>query len=875
MHQVAGETEGLDFVSAVPKRQEHRWAITLGALAATAVLALALLPLAGINVWQRLLNPFGGAARYTLAKLEGLPERLIVAYGEPFQVRAALAPNSEWKPDRARGRYADQPPLEAPSENGTFQFKVPGQTIPASFHVRAGDANAHVQVEPLHRPELLQAQAVITLPEYLGYGVVTQDVRRGTLDLLADSKFVITGTASRALTQISYGDVTGTVSQATFTLPAQVVGTPGTTALQWRDAHGLAGKTPFKLRLNVVADQPPAVECRGLQRIVAMLEDEVLEFEVIATDDYGVREISLQWTGSGAAASSGETRLATGHQQQRELTGKAFFAPRALRIGPQRVELRARASDYRPGSEPTLSPPYYIIVLDKTEHAKLVQREFDRLVEKLEELQRIEEALFERNEQVRREAEQARNPAEMAEKLAEQEQAERRQAAELQKLQEDLAKLAREALRNDKIDPDVVAQWSELARQLAELAKSALPKVAQALSQAQSSPSKSAQSGNLREALQEQEVALKKLAEALKKMNQSGEQMQAGNFVNRLRKLGGLQRTVGEELSKLFPETVGATIEQIAPPLRIKMRRVGDQQFQAQDGVKTVRDELGSFVTRTQQERYRNVHREMVSTKVVEDLDRLTSLLDRKVSQEGIEGANKWAAQLEAWAKALEPPKSDTGGGGGSGGGQPPSPEIMAAIMRLVRVRMAEEELRGHTRALDTRRQDASYSRFAETLSDRQTELRGETAEIGEVLKPIRGVPEILAKVDGAMNDTALMLARPQTDLEVIAAETEVVELLSELLEQSSNSPQAGNAAGMAAMLQALQQQAGNQPGKQPGQGSLAGGMTERENVAVPGDPSGNAAERRPVDKSTGPDLSKVPAEFREALQAYFEKVEL
>ena len=107
--------------------------------------------------------------------------------------------------------------------------------------------------------------------------------------------------------------------------------------------------------------------------------------------------------------------------------------------------------------------------------------------------------------------------------------------------------------------------------------------------------------------------------------------------------------------------------------------------------------------------------------------------------------------------------------------------------------------------------------------------------------------------------------------LEAVAAETEVIELLDGLLDQASKN-QGGNAAGMMAMMKAMQK-GGSQTGKTPG-GSNAGGLTQRENVPVGGDPSGNSSEHRKVEKGSGPDLNKVPAEFREALQAYFEKVD-
>jgi hypothetical protein len=272
------------------------------------------------------------------------------------------------------------------------------------------------------------------------------------------------------------------------------------------------------------------------------------------------------------------------------------------------------------------------------------------------------------------------------------------------------------------------------------------------------------------------------------------------------------------------------------------------------------------------------VHQEMLATKSVEDLTRLTALLDKKVSQEGIEGATKWSAQLTAWADKLQPPKKDDGGGGGGGGqGKEPDPAVMAAIMKLMRIRLSEDDLRSNTRALNFRQKEESYPKQAEGLSDRQSQLRDDTLEAGQVLKNIPEVAPVLAAVDQAMKDATFILARPQTDNEAIAAQTEVIELLTDMMEKSSkNSSASGNAAGMMAMLQAmLQQQQGNgkQPGKSPG-GSNAGGTTDRENVPVTGDATGNANDHRNVDKSAGRDLNKVPAEFREAMQAYFEKVD-
>ena len=52
----------------------------------SAVCLLALFPAAAVNAWQRFLAPWGSTPRYTFTGLEKLPDRIVVAHGEPFSL---------------------------------------------------------------------------------------------------------------------------------------------------------------------------------------------------------------------------------------------------------------------------------------------------------------------------------------------------------------------------------------------------------------------------------------------------------------------------------------------------------------------------------------------------------------------------------------------------------------------------------------------------------------------------------------------------------------------------------------------------------------------------------------------------------------------
>jgi hypothetical protein len=127
---------------------------------------------------------------------------------------------------------------------------------------------------------------------------------------------------------------------------------------------------------------------------------------------------------------------------------------------------------------------------------------------------------------------------------------------------------------------------------------------------------------------------------------------------------------------------------------------------------------------------------------------------------------------------------------------------------------------------------------------------------------------ELLGQVRDAMGDAADLLARAETGPDTIAAQTEVIELLSDASQEA-----AGGAAGSASLMALLQRMLGLAASRAGG-GNPGGGDTDRPNNTTAGDPAGRPADQRPVEKATGYDPSRYPAEFREALENYFQRVE-
>ncbi len=89
--QVAGEAASFDFQQAAAKREPRRYFIAFLLLAALAVALAIATPRAGLNALLRWLHPAADIDRYTFVTIDALPDHLVVAQGEPFQVTISLA----------------------------------------------------------------------------------------------------------------------------------------------------------------------------------------------------------------------------------------------------------------------------------------------------------------------------------------------------------------------------------------------------------------------------------------------------------------------------------------------------------------------------------------------------------------------------------------------------------------------------------------------------------------------------------------------------------------------------------------------------------------------------------------------------------------
>ena len=499
MQQVDDETRDRDFNTAVPNPRHIGWAWTASVPLAIAAAAMILVPAAGTNALARWLMPWRPTERYTFAQIETLPEQLVVPYAEPFSVDATLAPSSAWSPSRALARYGEQPPVYAELNQGAYAFPLPPQTEPSQLSLTVGDAREVIDVVPTTRPELTSLRAQIRLPEYLQYAAeLTKDVRGGSVSLVKGSQATFEAVATRDLAEAT---VNGTPQQT----QGNKIITGWTEFLEsaehritWQDNWGLAAKEPFVLSIQAQEDAPPTLSCRSLASQVVLLDEEVLSFEVLAADDFGVKSIGMEWLGiedplRNPHPSQGEKLIASGEPERTQLDVTATFSARREGIKPQSLQVRLFADDYLPDRERIYSPTYILHVLSPEEHAIWLTQQLRKWLRQAQHVYEREQQLYATNKELRSlSADQIDHPQNRR-RIETQAAAERANARQLQALTGAGETLIQHATRNDQFNVATLETWAQMLQSLKDIAANRMPSVADLLKGAASAPGRMGQ----------------------------------------------------------------------------------------------------------------------------------------------------------------------------------------------------------------------------------------------------------------------------------------------------------------------------------------------------------------------------------------------
>ena len=491
MEQAAEAVKDKDFSHAVPEAKHYQWGWAAGVTALLAVAALTLVPDAAWNALARWATPWRDVERFTFAKIEALPNRLVVPYAEPFDLKVQLNKDTRWSPATAKAQISEQPAVVSGLQAGAYPLAFPPQKEDAALSLSLGDVRKTVSVQPRTRPELTALSVRTRLPQYLMYQTEPMtEVRGGAVSVLKGAHASLEATASRELASAEVDGEAEKVSGAKVTTPFHPITADSEKHVMWKDHDGLTPREPLVLKINAIEDEAPRLAARRESQEQVVLDSEVVVFDLDVQDDFGIQRTGLEWRSVNDDKTRGDKIAAAGEPEKKTLTAKATFCASRDGVEPQTLEIRAWAEDYLPKRKRAYSTAFLLHVLNKTDHALWLTEQFGKWLEAARESYEREQQLHATNKELR-----ALNPADLdrpenRRKIAQQASAENANATRLGMLNQSGRSLVEQATRNDEFDAKRLESWATMLKSLQDIAAKRMPSVADLLKQ-----SSNAQSG--------------------------------------------------------------------------------------------------------------------------------------------------------------------------------------------------------------------------------------------------------------------------------------------------------------------------------------------------------------------------------------------
>jgi len=956
MRQVDERAGAQDFSEAVPANSYGR--LLGGALGLLVVAGLLLFFVsdAAQNALARWISPWKQVDRYTFAQLEPVPDTLVVPYAEPFSLSPALAGETEWAPDSATVNLPGKTKLSSPRVDRKYGFEIPPQKEEGALSLRVGDAREKIVVEPMTRPELTALEAIIRLPDYLRYEqdpVMT--VRGGTLSVVEGSTTTIRGTTSRELATATADGKAADIAGAVFSPPPFPVSETMTRTFTWSDIHGLEAKSPLELSIKPVADEAPDLFANQVGSKRVYLEDEVVTFDISANDDFGIREVGLEWRtmdskAPAEATTLGEKPVAAGAPETTIVQTRGTFSAKREGIVPQTLQVRAFATDFLPDRARTYSPTFVLHILNPGDHAKWLTEEFSKWFRNARETYEREQQLHEANLALRELSAAELDSPETRRRLQEQASAESGNARRLDSLTQSGRGLVEGATKNPEFDAERLDSWAGMMKALDQIARERMPSVADLLQQAsraaggpqspgggekeaekakgESQPGEAAASGSslsdqekpfvekkpaatgaeesgtspppgqppltlpttsldsldspgtdekktpavaatpvekkVDEALTEQKELLAEFARVTDELQGILSSLEASTFVKRLKAASRKQTEIAASLNLTLDSGFGLSKHRLEQQLRDVAAETAQSQDEQSRFVYNIQTDLEAYFQRKQEPIYKNVLDQMKDRSVVSSIKTIGQESLLNLSGRSIAAAEFWADTLDRWAEELVAAASgDQQQQKEQGDTKSLPPEIVLRIMKALHDEM---QLRDETREMEGTRPVFApdvYASKVRPLEYTQTDIR---ERIDDVLIDIEALPsgaeqfgrevQLLTTVSDIMRQAHAVLARPDTGPEVIAAQTEAIELLLQSKRNQSGGGGGGGSGGT-----------GNSASS--GAGSNLSDIGPTGNATPAGTEGGSGAEQ-----TTGKAGRELPEEFRRGLDTYFNQIE-
>ncbi len=911
MRQAADRFENENLRAAMPREHYKTWFILTAIVAAACGLTFLITPEAARNSLLRwsLVQP--SPERFTFAQVKEIPNEPILPLSETIHFPITLEADSLQQPAEAILRLRGLPEQRVPLTNEviaettdetagdsavqTYAFTIPPLASPTIGDLRVGDFTQTLTFQPTARPTLESWSATLQWPAYLQRDTTrTVAVQTQEFAALAGTQVQLAATVRRPVATASATldgrkvAVEISAADGQLRVPRFTLDETRELELDWVGRSGLTPKASSTVRFRPTEDQAPRVAASRVSEVQnVFLPSDLIEFQVEAEDDFGVRRTGLEWLpladfenelGTWARDASKpypfSKIIGSGGPYEETVSHAASFSAEREGISPQVVQVRAFAEDFLPTRSRSYSDPILLNVLSDGEHARWLAEEFTAWYRQMRETYERETVLYAGNEAIQNEVDGSDRKAELLgdseqqAKLGASANAEVAQARQLQALTERAEQLLDQGKRNPQFSTNRVSKLQSATDGLRELSFSGIPDIASRLA---SADTLSRDNASLEAAEKEHEAATEKqfeqLAEFDRLINEFGQltaQFESSTFVRRLIALADRQKSLGRDLGQVVDRSFGRTIPQTSEILRKRLETKSAQQRSDSDFVREIQSDLNAYFQRRQEPRYKHVLDQMNDFDPALKLRQSATEIATNLSGRTLIRSEFFASTFNKWAEELVPmpeqqPEQDPNQQQEQ---KPPlPPDVKRSISQLITQEVA---LRTETREAEAAKPalapDVYESRAAE-LETFQERLR---ADLDDVISKVENLPnaessfanqlKLFRFSSDVMREARAELSRPNTGDEAVAAQTEVIELLLQSQRNSDNQSSSSNSSASGQSDERNEEDAGSN-------------SAEKEESEVGADRS------RDINTTTGREGRELPDEFRFGLDQYFNQL--
>ncbi|HON06484.1 MAG TPA: hypothetical protein PLW02_00120 [Verrucomicrobiota bacterium] len=875
--QVASEALKYDFRTAVAVKKPKIYCILSLILLVIVLIPFLLTPEAGANTLARWVLPISNVQRFTFIDIKGLPDKLVVPHGEPFDIECGIKKYRLPLSLTPICQFPNQPRIKGIVQNDKVIFKIGGVVQKETLKIKIGDASKDLEIEPMFRPQLKTMTLDVSYPEYLNYPQAQLNVQGNRAGVVYGSRVKVSAAFTRDVESVRFLNndlvIKNTNGSSVYLGEFEIT---NDTKLSFNciDRVGLSAKSPFVIEILSVKDAPPFVELPDMPVQMAVLEDELVNIKIFARDDFGIKQIGVALECQ--LPQSDESKrlryvnaITNGDYTEKTLEGIYQFSPAIYQLpAGSFVNLKGTATDYYPDRGASESRLHRIYVLSKEEHARYVLEQFERIRNSIEELTRQQENLTGETKETLSLPPEKLMSGETTKQIGEQASSEKNYQKQLERLAQETTKVLKEAMRNSALPENLLKDWANNAAEMQQIANENMQPASDSLNSAQQSQNQSSRSDQLQEANKKEMEALQALQELQQKMAKHLDKLQLKGLALRFRKIAEMERNVGEVLKTNMPSIIGLKPNQLDQDKLRMLALLSNEEDLASRESSKLQGEVERFYQRTGDEDYKVVSEEMKSKQTVDEILRLADNIRNNVVAQSLQNAYRWSEQFETWAKRLEGQLQDNEGDSQNGEQQKMNELDLEQLMALLRIRDEQEALIDWTSLLEKKKADVNnYNRQAARLAYRQTDLR----EGLESLMSARIVAKVrprLEQASDAMADAELMLRKPDTGKVVVEAQTDALNLLDDAIKRILNSGQA-KSRGANTVAQMMNMGAANSPG-----GNVSGNPTKGSGKSDGKEPTGGQTSEKAVEKTSGVKSRILPSEFKEALQDYFNAIE-